>query len=53
MDKNELHLTGLVSIFLASKFEDTRPLRIHQIIKDAAHGKYNAPQIIEREKDIL
>eukprot|EP00347_Sterkiella_histriomuscorum_P009780 403339923 len=53
MEKNELHLTGLVSVFLASKFEDSRPIKMNQLIKDAAHGKFTAEQILEREKDVL
>lgn len=53
LNKAELHIVGLVSIFIASKQEDVIPIQINQILIDAAHGKYEHSQILETELDIL
>lgn len=40
IDKNDIHLIGLTCILLSSKYEDVVPIRMHQIILDAGHGKF-------------
>ena len=37
LSKGDLHIVGLVSIFLSSKYEDVIPLTMNQILNDAAH----------------
>jgi len=41
----ELHLTGMVSMFLASKYEDVQPLLMRTMIKKIGHGKFIPRQI--------
>ncbi|CDW73935.1 UNKNOWN [Stylonychia lemnae] len=53
LDRQELHLVGLVSIFISSKYEDVIPIHMSQILRDAGHSKYQRSDVIEREKEIL
>ncbi len=53
LDKHHLHLYGIVSIFIASKFEDYSPITLQQVIEDAAHLKFNQTEILQAERDIL
>lgn len=41
MEKEDLHIVGLVSIYISSKFEDVFPIQIDEILNLAAHGKYS------------
>eukprot|EP00347_Sterkiella_histriomuscorum_P021776 403332806 len=52
-NKADFHIIGLTSIFIASKYEDVRPIFMRQILNEAAHGKYDQSQILMKEKDIL
>ena len=36
---NELHLIGITSMFIASKFEDIHPLRMLTVFEKIAHKK--------------
>jgi hypothetical protein len=38
--KNDLHLLGLVSIYISSKFEDVIPIFMDNILRDAGHSKF-------------
>lgn len=51
--KDSLHLTGLVAIFLSSKFEDVIPLDLEHLIKRAAFGKFVSEDVLSRETDML
>lgn len=53
MKKQDLHLYGLASIFIASKMEDSIPIFMNELIKDAAHDKFTIENIRETEMDIL
>jgi hypothetical protein len=48
--KSQLHLIGLSSIFISSKYEDVIPIHMDQIIRDAGHKKYSREDIVEMEK---
>ena len=48
-----MHVVGLVSIFLSSKFEDVIPIHMHQVIEDAGHKKFKLEDILAMETDIL
>eukprot|EP00347_Sterkiella_histriomuscorum_P000316 403376348 len=52
-NKADLHIVGLTSIFIASKYEDVHPILMRQILNEAAHGKYQKSQILQQEQDIL
>jgi hypothetical protein len=53
LEKNNLHLIGLVSLFISSKFEDVIPIHMAQILKDAGHSKFIRDDIILMERNIL
>lgn len=53
VDRTELHIIGLVCVFISSKFEDVYPIRMSQILNDAAHGKFSKSQVLEKELEIL
>lgn len=52
MNKEDLHLFGLTSIFIASKLEDLIPIRLGHIVRDAAHNKYKKEEIRLAELEI-
>jgi len=39
LELNELHLIGIVSMFIASKYEDVYPLLMKTVVRKIAHGK--------------
>ncbi len=41
-NKNDLHLTGMLSVFIASKMEDVRPIPLKALKEDAGHGKFKS-----------
>lgn len=53
LSRHDLHLTGLTSIFIASKFEDINFIKIDQLMTDAGHNTFTKDQILQREIDIL
>lgn len=40
-------------MFLASKKEDTQPIKMSKILKDVAHGRFKEEDIMAMEIDIL
>ena len=50
---NDIHLIGMVSIYMASKMEDIIPLHMIHIKTKIGHDKFNQQEIIMVEKDIL
>ena len=53
VDRSGLHQLGLVSVLISSKFEDVKPVRMSQILRDAGHLKFRHDEILEWEKRIL
>ncbi|CDW84539.1 n-terminal domain containing protein [Stylonychia lemnae] len=53
LDKGDLHLIGLVTILISSKYEDIYPIRMQQILKDAGHNKFQQSEILDQERDLL
>jgi hypothetical protein len=51
--KGDLHIFGLVSIFLASKIEDVIPIFMTGILESAGHGKFKKHQVIEAEETMI
>jgi hypothetical protein len=49
----ELHISGIVSMFIASKYEDVIPLLMRTIISKIGHNKFQVRQIEEKELEIL
>ena len=49
----ELHLSGVVSMFVASKYEDIVPLMMKTVVNKIGHNKFELRQIEEKELEIL
>ena len=49
----DLHLIGISSIFIASKFCDINPIRIKFLLDKIGHGKFSKENIINMEEKIL
>lgn len=50
---SELHLTGIASMFIASKYEDVHCLTMKTVINKIGHDKFDVMQIQVRELEIL
>jgi hypothetical protein len=50
---SELHLTGVVCMFIASKYEDVQPLLLKTVFEKIGHQKLSKEQILAKEQDIL
>eukprot|EP00350_Pseudokeronopsis_sp_OXSARD2_P002586 CAMPEP_0170541520 /NCGR_PEP_ID=MMETSP0211-20121228/1234_1 /TAXON_ID=311385 /ORGANISM="Pseudokeronopsis sp., Strain OXSARD2" /LENGTH=172 /DNA_ID=CAMNT_0010844281 /DNA_START=464 /DNA_END=982 /DNA_ORIENTATION=+ len=53
IETSELHLTGIVSMFIASKYEDVVPLLMKTIINKIGHNKFPLEVIQNKELEIL
>ena len=53
LPSSELHLTGVVSMFVASKYEDIVPLMMKTVVNKIGHNKFELNQIEEKELDLL
>lgn len=49
----ELHLIGISVMFIASKVEELRPLRFHEIFEEIGKSKFSKVEILSKEKQIL
>ena len=49
----DLHLIGICSIFIASKFCDINPIRLKFLIEKIGHDKFSKEEIINMEEKIL
>ena len=49
---NDIHLLGIVSMFLASKFEDVNPICLQQIITKIGYNNFKKEEILNYEKKI-
>ena len=47
--RSDLHLIGLVSVYISSKFEDVIPIRMANVLKDAGHEKFAKNNILLME----
>jgi hypothetical protein len=52
-ENTEIHLMGVVSMYLASKYEDVYPLHSKIISEKIAHGAISQKQIIDKEREFL
>lgn len=51
--EDDLHLTAIVSIFIASKIEDDRPIRLWDVQQTLGHQKFDQKTIEKKEWLIL
>lgn len=49
----DIHLIGIVCIYISSKMEDIFPIKMCHIIKNIGHNKFTRKQIIKNELQIL
>ena len=49
---NELHLIGVTSMFMASKYHDIYPLRLKTVQEKIAHDKLSSDEIKNKEEEI-
>ena len=49
----DLHIVGVVSMFLASKYEDVIPLSLKIVYNKIGHKKLSTDQILSREIEVL
>lgn len=50
---NDIHLSGICCIYIASKMEDIVPLRMTHVKTKIGHNKFTEKEIKKREKQIL
>lgn len=50
---NDLHLIGVASMYVATKYEEICPLRISVMQSKISHGKFTKEEIKTKETDIL
>lgn len=53
LELHELHTTGVVCMFMASKYEDVYPLLMKTVLAKIGHGKIAAEVIRNKEMEIL
>lgn len=53
VSSQELQLVAITSLFIASKFYETKPLKIKHFVKKIAHGLFSKEEIIATELVIL
>jgi hypothetical protein len=49
LPKGDLHLIGIASIFISSKYEDVIPIYLDEIVNEACHNKFTNQEIIKYE----
>ena len=49
----DLHLIGVVCIFIASKYEDVEAISMTSLLEEVGHGKFSKLQILKMEREIL
>ena len=53
LNNSHVHLIGIASMFIASKFEDLCPIQMYHAKEKIGHNKFSAESIKEKEKEIL
>ena len=52
LEPEDLHLIGVTSMFISSKYHDIRPLRLKAVQEKIAHGKLTCEEIKNKEDEI-
>lgn len=53
LSASDLHLSGIISMFVASKYEDIVPLMMKTVLNKIGHNKFELRQIEEKELELL
>lgn len=50
---DDLHLIGATSMYIASKFEDKKPIKMKEMVEKICHNEFELDQIKEKEREML
>lgn len=50
---SDLHLVGVASMFMATKYEDIYPLKLNALYEKICRKKFTKNQILSMEQDII
>ena len=50
---SSLHLLGIISIWLASKFEEVFPLNFSSVVGNIGHMKFSKKDILDKENELM
>lgn len=50
---SELHLSGVVAMWMASKYEEIYPLRLRTLEQKIAHGKLSQNDLKNKETEMM
>lgn len=53
LNDNDIHLTGIVSMFIASKFEESKSLRLDFLYEKIGYRNFSKEEIIQKEIEIV
>jgi cyclin B len=53
LNSEDIHLTGMVSMFIASKYVDYCHLSMRRLITDIGHNSFTVKQIKDKEREIM
>lgn len=53
VDKQSIHLIGITCMYIATKYEDIYPIRLHDFVHIIGYSKYTKDQILQTEYSIL
>lgn len=53
LETQDLHLSGIVAMFIASKYEDVIPLMMRTVVNKIGHGKFTGEMISQKEFEML
>lgn len=53
LELDELHVIGITSMFIASKYEDITPLFMQTLVNRIGHNRFTKENILFYEKEIL
>jgi hypothetical protein len=53
LKQQDLHLLGVTSMFIASKYEDVTPIFLTTMVKKVGHNRLQDKEILSLEREIL
>lgn len=53
IENGQVHLVGVGSMYLASKYEDIYPLHSKVVSEKISHSAFSQKQILEKEEEFL
>lgn len=52
-EPQEVHLTGVTCMYIATKFEEVHPLKLKTVFEKIGHRKLSTETILRKESEIL